>query len=215
MKDLPRLKKLLQIVVKESSVPVTVKLRAGWDAHSINIRDAALASEDAGVSAVFVHGRTRTQEYSGSVDYAAIRSARESVRVPVIGSGDVFTPALAKKMFEETGCQGILVARGAFGNPWIFREIPAFLREGIVLPRPTADEVVTVMREHLSSCVDFYGPRVAVTIYRKFFSWYTRGFRGIRPLREHANRVKTVVGMEEAIARCERLTLDHRHYFHR
>ncbi len=212
MKDLPRFSSLLRIAVAQAGKPVTVKIRAGWDRHSINARDAARAAEDAGVKAVFIHGRTRTQEYSGAVHYDVIRQVKKALSVPVIASGDVFTPELAKKMFDETGCDGILVARGAFGNPWIFREIDAFLKDGSVLARPTPEETVRVMQEHLRACVDFYGNRVAVTIYRKFFGWYTKGFRGIRPLREKANNVRTATEMMQAIEMCRHLPVDHHYY---
>ncbi|MCU0651773.1 MAG: tRNA dihydrouridine synthase DusB [Candidatus Omnitrophica bacterium] len=191
MRQPKKIQKLLKIVVEDSLWPVSIKIRAGWDKDSVNAKDIALAAEDAGVSAVFIHGRTKLQEYSGSVDYKIIREVKKAVHIPVIGSGDVLSAQLAKQMLTETGCDGIAVARGALGNPWIFREIAEFLESGQIILRPSHEEIVSVMRAHLESCIDFYGEHSAVVIFRKFFAWYTRGFKKIRPLREKCCRVKS------------------------
>ncbi|MBU1913027.1 MAG: tRNA dihydrouridine synthase DusB [Candidatus Omnitrophica bacterium] len=128
LKDPKKLNKLLKIIVKNSAKPVTVKIRTGWDRDSINAKDSALASQDAGISALFIHGRNREQGYSGEVDYDAIKDVKKALDIPVIGSGDVLSPELGKKMLDETGCDGLLVARGALGNPWIFEQIKTFLK---------------------------------------------------------------------------------------
>jgi tRNA-dihydrouridine synthase B len=202
LKDPQKLKEILSAVVKKSTVPVTVKIRTGWDKDSINARDVALAAQDAGVSALFIHGRTKTQGYSGTVDYQAIKKVKQALDIPVIASGDVFSPVLAKKMFEETGCNGLIIARGALGNPWIFKEISEFLKTGKVIDRPQINEIISVMSEHLDMSIDFYGEKNGIIIFRKFFSWYTKGFRKIRPLREEAGHIKTKEAMLALMEKC-------------
>ncbi|MDD5155049.1 MAG: tRNA dihydrouridine synthase DusB [Candidatus Omnitrophica bacterium] len=182
LKDPLKLQRLLKLVVENSRVPVTVKIRIGWDKNSINAREVALYAQGAGASALFIHGRTKTQGYGGEVDYRVIRQVKKSLDIPVIASGNVFSAGLAEKMFDETGCDAVLVARGALGNPWFFRKAKEL---------PQADEVARAMLEHLDSCIDFYGARNAVSIFHKFFGWYSRGFRKIRRLREKAYRAKT------------------------
>jgi tRNA-dihydrouridine synthase B len=202
MKDPARLERLVGILAKSFKVPVTVKIRAGWDRTHLNAPEVARRCEDAGVKAVFVHGRTKLQEYSGKVDYEVIAQVKKAVRVPVIGSGDVLSPELAGKMLDSTGCDGVLVARGSFGNPWIFSQTEHYLAHRSLPEPPAHSEVLAVMRDHLDSCIAFYGPRVAVTIYRKFFAWYTKGMRGARPLREKANTVRTAEGLRAVIDEC-------------
>ncbi len=202
LKDPKKLNEILKLVVKNAKVPVTVKIRSGWDKDCINAKKVASLCQDAGVCGLFIHGRTRAQGYSGTVDYQAIREVKKALEIPVIASGDIFNPQLAKKMFDETGCDGINIARGALGNPWILKEITEFLRSGKIIERPTHEQVAKVMLEHLDMCIDFHGERNGVIIFRKFFSWYTRGFRKVRPLRELSSRVKTRLGMSEIIQKC-------------
>lgn len=199
LKDPKKLKRLLKILVRESKWPVTVKIRAGWDKNSVNAEETALCAEDAGVSAIFIHGRTRNQLYGGQVDYKAIRSVKDAVKVPVIGSGDVFSGPLAKKMFDETGCDGILIARGALGNPWIFREIEDYLAQGAVSSRPPKEEMIKAMKAHLNSMAAFYGAKRAVPAFRKFFCWYTKGLANVRPLRVRACAASTKKDMLNVI----------------
>lgn len=185
-----KLRRLLKLVVKNSNVPVTVKIRSGWDKDSLNAKEVALFAQDAGISGLFIHGRTKLQAYSGAVDYEIIRKVKEALEIPVIASGDIFTVQLIKKMFDETGCDAVAVARGALGNPWIFQQSS---------DKPAINEITEVMVEHLNSCVDFYGQRNGVVIFRKFFAWYTKGFRRIRPLREKSSRAKTTDEMLDII----------------
>ncbi len=199
--------KLLKLVVKKSWLPVSVKIRLGWDKDSVNAREAALYAQDAGIDGLFIHGRTRMQGYSGSVDYGVIRDVKKAVRIPVIASGDMLSPQLAKKMFDETGCDGVAIARGALGNPWLFRNAREFLEKGTMIKRQGIDEILKTMAEHLSACVNFYGEKNGVVIFRKFFNWYTRGFRKIRPFREKSSRVKTEQQMASLIQACCRLQL--------
>jgi tRNA-dihydrouridine synthase B len=195
LKHPEKLGKLIRLIVKNSKVPVTVKVRSGWDAHSINIEHTAKLVEDSGAVALFVHGRTRMQGYSGSVDYSAIRKAKKAVNIPLIASGDVLSAELAKKMFDETGCDGICVARGSLGHPWIFKEIKDYLKKGKLRQHPEPDEIFRVMKGHLERCIDFHGERNGVMIFRKFFIWYTKGFRKVRTMREKSSRVKTKLEM--------------------
>jgi tRNA-dihydrouridine synthase B len=188
LKDPKKLQKLLKLIVKRSEVPVTVKIRTGWDKDSVNAREIAIAAQDAGIDGLFIHGRTRLQGYGGEVDYKVIRTVKDALRIPVIASGNIFSAELIKRMFDDTGCDAVAVARGALGNPWIFSNII-----------PERKEVVRVMREHLQGCLDFYGERVGVMKFRKFFIWYTKGMRKVRPLREKASRAKTRDQMMEII----------------
>lgn len=202
LKEPKKLNQLLKLVVKNSGVPVTVKIRAGQDKDSLNAKEAALYAQDAGISALFIHGRTKTQGYSGTVDYKIIKAVKNALSIPVIASGDILSAQLAKKMFDETSCDGIAVARGSFGNPWIFKEIKEYLTRGKMISRPAQAEIMQTMLEHLGLCIDFYGEKIGVVIFRKFMSWYTRGFRKIRPFREKSSRVKTkeeIIKLTESI----------------
>lgn len=200
MKEPRRLGQVLKAVVDHTDIPVTVKIRAGWDAKSVNAREVALHAEDAGVKGLFIHGRTRAQAYSGSVDYKIIRDVKEAINIPVIGSGDVFSPLHVKKMFNETGCDGVAIARGALGNPWIFRETTEFLKTDKLPQRPDIDEVSDIMTVHLRSIVKYYNPVMAPVVFRKFFAWYTKGFNGVKPLKERAFKAKTEDEMLALIA---------------
>ncbi|MBP7216369.1 MAG: tRNA dihydrouridine synthase DusB [Candidatus Omnitrophica bacterium] len=197
-----KLHTLLRLVVDSVRVPVTVKMRIGWDATSVNAREVARAAQEAGVSAIFVHGRTKTQGYSGQVDYRRIREVKQEVSVPVIGSGDVLNGALAKRMIEETGCDGLVIARGALGNPWIIDEIAQTLKNKKPFIRPEKSAIIDTMQRHFNMCVDFYGEKNGVIIFRKFFAWYTRGFRKIRPARERVSRVKAKQDMLAIMESC-------------
>ncbi len=199
LKDPKKLNKLLKVVVARAKTPVTVKIRSGWDDDSVNAREVALYAQDAGVSAVFIHGRTKMQEYRGQVDYRPIALAKKALEIPVIGSGDVFSPALAKKMLDETGCDGLAVARGALGNPWIFPETEALLSGNKVIPRPSPDAVIDIMLEHFADCVKFYKGRDGVVIFRKFFGWYTKGMHNVRYLREKACHARSEEEMSQVI----------------
>ena len=191
--------KLLRLVVKNSWLPVSVKIRLGWDKDSVNAREIALIAQDCGANALFIHGRTKTQGYSGQVDYGIIASVKKALEIPVIASGDVFSGLLAKKMLDETGCDGLAVARGSFGNPWIFKEIKEYLHQGKFVSYPGKEEIAKVMLEHLEACIGFYGEKNGVIIFRKFYTWYTKGLRKVRRLRERSSRLKTRLEVQELI----------------
>ena len=191
MREPKKFAKILKLIVKNSWLPVSVKIRSGWDAHSVNAKELALIAQDCGVDALFIHGRTKTQGYSGQVDYNTIREVKKALKIPLIASGDVLSGSLAKKMFDETGCSGLAIARGSLGNPWIFQEIKEYLKSGKVISRPKREEIAKIMLGHLDASIDFYGERNGVIIFRKFYSWYTRGLVKVRRLREKSSRVKT------------------------
>ncbi len=191
LREPKKVKSLLEVLVKNSDVPVTVKIRAGWDRDSVNARDIALHAEDAGISALTIHGRTKEQGYSGRVDYAVIKDVKAAVSVPVIASGDAISPQLIRKMFHETGCDAVAVARGSLGNPWIFRDTISFLEAGTIPERPAPDEIVDTMRRHLDLICTFYGDKSGVIRFRKLFSWYVKGLHEIRTVKEDAFRAQT------------------------
>ena len=190
LREPAKLQKLLKGMVENACVPVTTKIRSGWDEPSVNAVEMALRAEDAGVSGLFIHGRTKIQGYSGRVDYSIIREVKKSLKIPVIASGDALTPDLVKKLFDETGCDGVAVARGALGNPWIFRETAEHLRSGTVARRPDGYEIAQTMRKHLALNIAFHGEKTGVMLFRKFFSWYTRGM-AVKELKDRALRAET------------------------
>jgi len=198
LREPKKLAAMLKVLVDNSRLPVTLKMRLGWD-NSVKACDIALSAQDAGVSAVCLHGRTRRQCYSGQVDYAAIAAVKKVLKVPLIASGDIFSPELAKKMFDETGCDAVMLARGALGNPWIFSQIKEYLKTGEILTVPAPDDVAAVMRDHFAMSLDFYGSRAGVRQFRKFFIWYTKGFSHARPLRMKVSMVNTAEDMLDMI----------------
>ncbi len=170
---------IIRILSKKSGLPVTVKLRAGFEEIDLKaLVNIARGCEDAGVSAIFLHGRTRAQLYSGAVDYGAIKKVKSSVGVPVFGSGNVLSGPLAKKMLDDTGCDGVIVARGALGNPWIFKEINSFLKSGVLTTPPDKKRRIEILKRHLSyirKYTDISAPSV-IGKMRKAALWYLKGF---------------------------------------
>lgn len=196
-----KLQKIVKVIAENASVPVTVKIRSGWDETYINAVETALRIQDAGARGLFIHGRTRMQGYRGKVDYNIIREVKESLEIPLIASGDALTPKLVKKLFDETGCDGVAVARGALGNPWIFRETAEYLENGTVPFRPDVYEIMQTMKKHLSLLVAFHGENTGVMRFRKLFSWYTKGM-AVKPLKEMAFSAATsdeMLGLIEEI----------------
>jgi len=194
-----RLGELLRTMVLHSPVPVTVKIRSGWDETSISAVEVAHYAQDAGVSALLIHGRTREQGYRGRVNYRIIREVKTAVQIPVIASGDTLSAHLIKRMFDETGCDGVTIARGALGNPWIFREAAKFLESGRLPERPSIRELTDTMIRHLELYSDFYGEKGATVLFRKFFGWYAKGIPGMNFLRDKAFRAETKEEMIELI----------------
>ena len=202
LRELSKLQELLKVIVANTDVPVTVKIRTGWDETSVNAVEAAISAEDAGVSGLFIHGRTRSQRYSGNVDYEVIREVKEALKIPVIASGDALSPVLIKKLFDETGSDGVAIARGALGNPWIFSETSEYLKSGTMLSRPDIHDIVIIMKEHLTSNIEFHGEKLGVILFRKFFGWYTRGM-SIKELKSRAFCADTAEDMLKLIDEVE------------
>ena len=168
---------LVSGMVNAVKVPVTAKMRLGWDDENITAPDLARALEDAGVSAIFIHGRTREQGFSGTVNLAGIRKVVEAVKhIPIIGNGDVTTPEAAKKMFDDTGCAGVSVGRGAFYNPWIFQQTRHLMATGELLPEPRFEERVRVLCRHLDLMVEVFGEEHGCRMFRKVAPWYSKRF---------------------------------------
>jgi tRNA-dihydrouridine synthase B len=177
----------MEAVASASEKPATAKIRIGWDHGSINAVEVAKALESAGAAAIAVHGRTREQFYSGEADWEAIRMVKEAVSVPVIGNGDVRGGADAVRLLEETGCDYVMIARGALGNPWIFREANALYAGGRIPAPPSLEERVETLLRHFDMLVQEKGERAAVMEVRKHVAWYLRGVRGAAAVRAMAN----------------------------
>ena len=180
--------KILRAVCKASPLPVSVKMRLGWDDQHINVVEMAKMAEDCGVSEIAIHGRTRMQQYAGTADWEYVRRVKEAVRVPVIGNGDIFTGDDAMKRLAETGVDGLMIARGAMGNPWLFSEIRHRL-EGKPYTPPTVDERISMAIRHYDMLLGWKSKRVAVNEMRKHVGWYVSGMRGAAQLRGTINLI--------------------------
>ncbi len=180
MTELGKTAALVRGMVKAVKIPVTAKMRLGWDDNNLTAPDLARALEDAGVAAVFVHGRTREQGFGGTVNLAGIRSVVAAVKsIPVIGNGDIVTPQAARHMFEETGCAGVSIGRGAFYNPWIFQHIRQYLAPGgggLLPPEPPFAERIRVMTRHLDLMIEVFGEDLGCRMFRKVAPWYAKRF---------------------------------------
>ena len=201
MKNPERAKEVLTAMVKAVKKPVTVKFRKGFNDLSVNAVEFAKMAESCGVAAVAVHGRTREQYYSGKADWDIIRQVKEAVRIPVIGNGDIFTPEDAGRMLKETGCDGIMVTRGAKGNPWLFGRINHYLDTGEVLPGPSMAEIKAMILRHGRMLVQFKGEGVAMREMRGHMAWYTKGMPHSATLRNEINQVETLEGFVELLDR--------------
>ncbi len=192
MTDPELCRRIVEAVSSAVDIPVTVKIRKGIDDDHINAKEVAQACEAGGANAVAVHGRTRAQMYKPYADWNIIREVKEAVRIPVIGNGDVETAADAARLLEETGCDMVMVGRGAMGNPWIFSEINAYLSEGVVLASPTLSERMNIMRRHIEKLCEYKGEDVGMREARKHIAWYIKGLHGAAALRNDAGRLRTL-----------------------
>jgi tRNA-dihydrouridine synthase B len=190
LQDEPLVARILAAVVKAVDIPVTLKIRTGWDRDNRNALTIARLAEDAGVAALAVHGRTRADKYEGDAEYATIAAVKASVRIPVMANGDVVTPEKAREVLAATGADAIMVGRGAQGRPWIFREIAHFLETGNHLAEPTPTEVRDILCGHLDHLYAFYGEKMGVRIARKHLGWYAKDRPENAAFRDVVNRAE-------------------------
>jgi len=180
--------KIVREVVKASGKPVTVKIRKGWDDNCVNAVEIAKIAEENGASAITVHGRTREQFYSGKADWEIIKKVKEAVTIPVIGNGDIFQEDDAKRMLEETGCDAVMVGRGAQGNPWIFDKIVKFLKYNVRQSDISCDDKIKMIKRHMQMLIDVKGEISGVREMRKHIAWYIKGMRNSNALKEKVFR---------------------------
>lgn len=191
LRDPERAYKILCALVQATDMPVTVKMRIGWDKNSINIMEMAQLAQEAGVQAIAIHGRTREQFYRDHADWEIIGKVREKLQIPIIANGDVRNVEDLQKIRQVTGCEAVMVGRAAQGNPWIFRQLTEFLRTGAVLPGPTMEERKEIIIRHLDMLLEFKGDYIGPREMRKHATWYTRGIKGSAELRCLFNQATT------------------------
>ncbi|WP_347993925.1 tRNA dihydrouridine synthase DusB [uncultured Eubacterium sp.] len=190
---------ILTKMVKAVNKPVTVKIRKGFENGTVYAVEIAKIAESCGVSAIAVHGRTREQYYSGKADWDVIKDVKKAVKIPVIGNGDIFSAEDAKAMKEYTGCDGLMVARGARGNPWIFREIKEYLENGNVIDKPTINDIREMIIRHAKMLVDYKGEYTGIREMRKHIAWYTAGLPHSAELRRMCNQIETMDDLVETV----------------
>lgn len=183
--------KILSAVVAAVDIPVTLKIRTGWDKSNRNAVRIAKIAEQAGIQALAIHGRTRACHYKGEAEFDTIRLVKQSVSLPVIANGDITTPEKAESVLNSTGCDGIMIGRAAQGRPWIFREVYHYLTTGKKLPEPDVSEIQDIMLNHLTNLYEFYGEFTGVRVARKHISWYSKGQKGGAEFRNAVNRADT------------------------
>lgn len=192
-------REIVRSTVKSVSVPVTVKMRKGWDDASVNAVEIASIAAEEGAAAVAVHGRTREQFYSGTADWSIIKQVKRSVNIPVIGNGDIKTPEDAKSMLEETGCDAIMIGRGAHGNPWIFSRTIEYMRTGRLLPEPSFEDRIEMVLRHLDMVTKLKGENIGVKEMRKHIAWYLKGMPGSTRVKTEIFRLSTVVQIKQVL----------------
>lgn len=188
--DLNKAEKIIKTVVENSTIPVTLKFRKGWNNENIVACEVAQMAEKNGISAITIHGRTREEFYSGKVDLDIIKQVKQSVNIPVIGNGDIIDEESAKNMLEYTGVDGIMIGRGSMGNPWIFEQIEYYLKTGEKLPKPTNKEKYEILKEHILLDIEEKGENVALNEMRKHIAWYTKNMKDSATFRNEINHIE-------------------------
>ena len=199
MKNPKLVEEIVSKTAKAIKKPVTVKIRKGFDDEHINAVEIARIAESAGAAAVAVHGRTREQYYGGKADWDIIRQVKEAVKIPVIGNGDVTSPEAARQLMETTGCDGIMIGRGAQGNPWIFRQILHWMETGEEEPKPDLEEVKSMILRHARMLVEYKGAYTGIREMRKHVAWYTAGYPNSAKLRARVNEIESLEALEHLI----------------
>ncbi len=196
--NLDLVKKIVEGAVSEAKVPITVKMRSGWDSEHIVALEAAKIIEDAGASAIAVHGRTRSQFYSGTADWNIIKKIKDNAKIPIIGNGDIRTPQDAKRMLEQTNVDAIMIGRATLGNPWIFREVLQYLKTGELISGPTPEERLDTIKEHIRNEIAIKGENIAIKEMRKHIAGYTKNLKDASMLRDRVNHLDT----EKEVIQC-------------
>lgn len=199
LKDLNKIEEIVSSVVEAVPVPVTVKIRSGWDSNSINAVEVAKICEKCGASAITVHGRTRSQGYSGKVDLDIIKAVKEAVSIPVIGNGDIVDIASAKRMLEYTKCDAIMIGRGALGNPWLIRDLVEYMKNGNILDKPTYKERIDMCFKHLEYLLEFKCEKVSVLEMRSHIAWYIKGLPNNQEIKQLCFKAKTVLEIKNIL----------------
>lgn len=201
LRDIPKMVRLTEAIVKSTSLPVTVKTRLGWDENTKYVVEVAERLQDAGIKAISIHGRTRKQMYKGEADWSLIAKVKNNPRmkIPVFGNGDVDTPQKARLMRDTYGVDGIMIGRAAIGYPWIFREIKHFLATGELLPPPTLQERVDACRQHVVRSVEWKGPKLGILEMRRHYASYFRGYPHVKPLRARLVTAETLSAVMEIL----------------
>jgi tRNA-dihydrouridine synthase B len=199
LKDEPLVAQILRAVVNAVDVPVTLKIRTGWDKQNRNAVTVAKMAEDIGVQALAMHGRTRACAYTGDAEYDTIAAVKQAINIPLVANGDITTPEKAKLVLEKTGADAVMIGRAAQGRPWIFREIEHYLATGNHMPAPEVTEIHQVMLEHLHDLYQFYGDLTGMRVARKHISWYTKGLIGSANFRHNMNQLQSIEAQLDAI----------------
>ena len=189
MKTPGKVKLIVSKLSAQLDTPITVKMRSGWNEDNINAVQIAKISENNGATAIAVHGRTREQYYSGSVNYEIIKKVKEAVKVPVIGNGDIFDIDSAERMFNYNNCDGIMIGRGIQGNPWLVRRLKKYFEDSKRLPKPRPSQKIEMAIKHLNKAVDYYGAKIAIPKMRKHISWYLKGLKNSTYVKDEVNKL--------------------------